>query len=105
MKLLESLFTLSMTLFIFRNPMVQPAMAQKEFFRFSSLLADKYLALLFFLNHLYCIFLHSVIKLQQLDLVLMEYYRLLLGSFRHIDTSFLSSSGRFCLNSHEIVDG
>ena len=92
-KLLESLFPLFVAVFAVPNPVVQPFMAQRALSRFCSLLADQFRAPLFLLEHLNSIFLHSVIKLQQLRFVLMTSYCLLLGSFRLIDTSFSSTSG------------
>ncbi len=93
-KLLEFLFPLSVSMFAFPDPVVQPFMAHRALSRFFSLLADQFRAPLFLLKHLNRIFLHSVIKLQQLGLVLMTSFRLLMSSFRLINTGFSSSSSR-----------
>ena len=92
-QLLESLFPLSVAVFAFPDPVAQPFMTHRALSRFYSLLADQFRTPLFLLKHLNRIFLHSVIKLQQLGFVLMASYRLLLGAFRLINTSFSTTSG------------
>ena len=90
----ESFFPLSVPVFGVPDPLVKALMADRTFSRLNSLFADDLRTPFLVLEHLSRIFLHLVVKLQQLGLDLMTLIGFRLGSLCLVEACIPTSSGR-----------